>query len=82
MNGFDYAAPAEVYACRSRGSSARPVTYHRFAHGAETIRFAVEELPADVLYGTVIEANEQRFDSAAIRTLYESSISGCSAFPL
>jgi len=51
--------------------------YRRFARGAEAIRFAIEELAADVLYGTVIEANEQRFDAAAIRTLYESG-----AYPL
>jgi hypothetical protein len=76
MYDFDYAAPAEVYACKSRGSSARPVTYRRFARGAEAIRFAMEELSADVLYGTVIEANEQRFDAAAIRKLYE-----CGAYP-
>jgi hypothetical protein len=77
MNDFDYAAPAEVYACRSRGSSPRPVMYRRFACGAEAIRFAMEELAADVLYGTVIEANEERFDAAAIRRLYESG-----AYPL
>ncbi len=78
MNGFDYSAPAEVYACRSRGSSPRPVMYRRFVRGAEAIRFAMEELAADVLYGTVIEANEQRFDAAAIRRLYEA---GAYPFP-
>jgi hypothetical protein len=72
MNEFDYSAPAEVYTSKSRGSSKRPVTYRRFDSGAEAIRFAMEELAADVLYGTVIEANEQRFDAAAIRQLYES----------
>ncbi len=77
MNDFDYAAPAEVYACKSRGSSQRPVTYRRFASGAEAVRFAIEELPTSVLFGTVIEANEQRFDAAAIRVLYESE-----AYPL
>jgi hypothetical protein len=41
------------------------------------IGFAIEELPADVLFGTVIEANEQRLDAAAIRKLYESG-----AYPL
>jgi hypothetical protein len=77
MTDFDYDAPAEVFACRSRGSSARPVTYRRFATGAEAIRFAVEELPADLLFGTIIEANEQRFEAAQIRKLYEST-----AYPL
>jgi hypothetical protein len=70
-------APAEVYACKSRGSSPRPVTYRRFSNCAEAIRFAIEELPADVLFGTVIEANERRLDAAAIRKLYESG-----AYPL
>jgi hypothetical protein len=77
MNDFDYAAPAEVFACRSRGSSPRPVTYRRFESGAEAIRFAIEELPSDVLFGTVLEVNEERFDAAQIRKLYESK-----AYPL
>jgi hypothetical protein len=72
MKGFDYAAPAEVYASRGRGASPRPVIYRRFTSGAEAIRFVIEELPADVLFGTVIEADEQRFDAAAIRNLYDS----------
>jgi hypothetical protein len=77
MNDFDYAAPAEIYACRSRGSSPRPVTYRRFDSGAEAIRFAIEELPSEVLFGTVLEANDQRFDAATIRKLYDSE-----AYPL
>jgi hypothetical protein len=77
MNDFDYAAPAEVFACRSRGSSPRPVTYRRFESGAEAIRFAIEELPAEVLFGTVLEVDEQRFGAADIRKLYDSK-----AYPL
>jgi len=77
MNDFDYAAPAEVFACRSRGASPRPVTYRRFDSGAEAIRFAIEELPSDVLFGTVIEVNEERFEAADIRKLYDSG-----AYPL
>jgi len=77
MNDFDYAAPAEVFACRSRGARPRPVTYRRFESGAEAIRFAIEELPAEVLIGTVLEVNEERFNAADIRKLYESR-----AYPL
>ncbi len=77
MNDFDYGAPAEIFACKSRGASPRPVTYRRFASGAEAVRFAIEELPAEVLFGTVLEVNEQRFDAAEIRKLYESG-----AYPL
>ncbi len=53
------------------------MTYRRFDSGAEAIRFAIEELPSDVLFGTVLEVNEQRFDAAQIRKLYESK-----AYPL
>lgn len=73
MSSFDYTAPAEVFACKSRGSSPRPVTYRRFDTGAEAVRFVIEELATDVVYGTVIEVNEQRFDAAQIRKLYEST---------
>jgi hypothetical protein len=72
MNDFDYRAPAELFACRSRGASPRPVSYRRFGSGAEALRFAVEELPSDVLFGTVIEVNEQRFGAKEIRLLYDS----------
>ena len=72
MNDFDYDAPAEVFACKSRGASPRPVTYRRFASGAEALRFAIEELPAEVLFGTVVEANDNRFDAKQIRYLYDS----------
>lgn len=72
MTDFDYAAPAELFACRSRGSTSRPVTYRRFKSGAEAIRFAIETLPSDVLFGTVVEVHEQRFDAAQIRKLYDS----------
>lgn len=72
MVDFDYVAAAEIFACKSRGANPRPVTYRRFASGAEAIRFAIEELPADVLVGTVLEANDHRFDTKQIRHLYDS----------
>jgi hypothetical protein len=77
MSDFDYAAPAEVYTCRGRGSSPRPVTYRRFTSGAEAVRFAIEELASDVLFGTVLEVGEQRFDASQIRKLYDNK-----AYPL
>jgi len=72
MNEFDYGAPAEIFACKSRGASPRPVTYRRFASGAEAVRFAIEELPANVLFGTVLETNDHRYDAKQIRNLYDS----------
>ena len=73
MACFDYATPAELFSARPGPRRARAVTYLRFATAAEAIRYAVEELPAVAFPGTYLEVNEERFDSAAIRRLYEAA---------
>jgi hypothetical protein len=45
MNDFDYAASAEAYRAEAAARARDPVTYRRFARGAEAIRFAMEECP-------------------------------------
>jgi hypothetical protein len=72
MDNFDFDAPAEIFASRGRRASPRSMTFHRFSTGAEAIRHAMEVLPPDVLAGTVMESNEERFGAAEIRSLYES----------
>lgn len=57
---------------RIRATSARRMTYRRFATGAEAIRFIIEEQPAATLLAAAIESGGERFEGAAIRTLYES----------
>ena len=72
MSAFDYTAPAELFPTRSRKGN-RPMGYRRFAKAAEAIRFAIEELPPDLLIGAHLEVEEQRFDSDGIRRLYENT---------
>ena len=53
------------------------MTYRRFATGAEAIRFAIEDLPAEGLAATVLEIGGSRFHPGEIRNLYDSA-----AYPL
>jgi hypothetical protein len=76
MADFDYEAPADLFPSRSRRGS-RPVGYRRFSTAAEAIRFVMEQMPGEFLFGTVLEVEEQRFDGPRIRELYESA-----AYPL
>ncbi|HVV62036.1 MAG TPA: hypothetical protein VHD14_09815 [Pseudolabrys sp.] len=71
MEKFDYNAPAELFPARHR-KVAKKITYRRFDHAADAIRFAVEELPAPLLLGACLEIDEQRLDGKDIQALYDS----------
>jgi hypothetical protein len=73
MAEFDYDASAELFGMRKRTPRRQPLGYKRFTCAAQAIRFAMEEIPADLLGGAYLEVDEQRFNSDAIRRLYESA---------
>jgi hypothetical protein len=72
MTAFDYTAEAELFPARNWRSQSRGVAYKRFTRAADAIRFAIEELPPELLLGAYLEVDEERFDGGAIRRLYES----------
>jgi hypothetical protein len=81
MAAFDYGTVAELCPTRTeaeplpaRGRRVRrqPVGYGRFARAADAIRFAIEELPPELLLDTCLEVDAEKFDRDEIRRLYES----------
>jgi hypothetical protein len=81
LSNFNYDLIAELFPTRrdvqmlpaiARRGGGRPTGYGRFARAAYAVRFAIEELPADLLFETCLRVDEQIFDSDGIRKLYES----------
>ena len=77
MATVNYDAEAELFPPLRRTFSKGPMGYKRFDSAAEAIRFAIEELPPELLLGAYLEVEEDRFDGSVIRQLYESE-----AYPL
>jgi hypothetical protein len=73
MRNVKYLAEAELFSVGSWKSCGQHVRYRRFALAAEAIRFAIEELGREHLAGVYLEVDDERFDSAGIRRLYDST---------
>jgi hypothetical protein len=77
---FDYSSEAELSPAVSevalfpagRPRMRQPTGFGRFARAADAIRFAVEELPPELLLAAQLKVAEERFDGDGIRRLYES----------
>ena len=70
---FEYSTEAELFSTRPKNSRRPPLGYKRFARAADAIRFAIEDLPSELLVGASLEVNESRYEGADIRRLYESA---------
>jgi hypothetical protein len=56
-----------------RGKGRSGLRYRRFPQAAEAIRYAIERLPRKVFLGTSLEVNDERYNAAQIRALYETT---------
>jgi hypothetical protein len=72
MAQFNYNAAAELFPTRRRIPRRQPLGYRRFSRAAHAIRFAIEDLPPELLVGAFLEVDERRYSSDDIRRLYES----------
>jgi hypothetical protein len=78
---FDYSTEAELSPIASemgllpagRRRTRQPVGFGRFARAADAIRFAIEELPPELLLAAQLKVAEESFNGDGIRRLYEST---------
>lgn len=77
MSMFDYGMEAGLFSSKRPGKGAKThqksIEYRRFSKASEAIRFAVEDIPSNLLQGCSLEVDETTYVGLAIRGLYDSS---------
>jgi hypothetical protein len=77
MSGFDYGVEAGLFSSKRPGKGTKAqqksIEYRRFAQASEAIRFAVEDIPSNLLQSCSLEVEETTYVGMAIRGLYDSS---------
>jgi hypothetical protein len=73
MVTFDYGVDAELFPPLNRKYRRQSLGYRRFVRAADAIRFAIEELPPELLLGAFLEVDGERYGREQIRRLYDSN---------
>jgi hypothetical protein len=72
MSKFNYLAPALLWPKPSVDLNNRRGNYRRFDTAGDAIRHVIEDVPATMLSGTVLETENRCFGSEEIRGLYDA----------
>jgi len=76
MSTFDYCLEAGLFSSKAPGGRSKfrqkGLGYRRFALAADAIRFAMEDIPSEMLQSCTLEVDETTYRGADIRSLYES----------
>jgi hypothetical protein len=70
---FDYSPEAELFSTRPRSSRHHPLGYKRSVRAADGVRYAIEDLPPELLVRTCLEVNESRCEGTEIHRLHASA---------
>jgi hypothetical protein len=72
MAAFDYSMEAALFFAKRSQFRQQALEYRQFVRAAEAFRFAIEDLPSNVLRGCSLEVGEDRYVGVANLGLYES----------
>jgi hypothetical protein len=72
MGALDYSMEAALFFAKGSKLRDKALEYRLFVRAAEAIRFAIEDLPSNILRGCSREVGEDRYVGDAILGLYES----------